>query len=167
MSIVHVHPIEDGKRFACYLNDECVSLSKNADYLETHYKEGDVKWLNGLVIEKFVYYDNNGQIIKESNAVRGVPVQLKIEDQPYLHYLHPGISKLSIEPLTENGSLDCLKNNKQNEKKLTYAEKIECEKKFKNLRVHNTLEQCIVELMNFFHTSRNVIYNVISKLPEF
>ena len=141
MSIVHVHPIEDGKRFVCYFNDECVSLSKNADYLETHYKEGDVKWLNALVIEKFVYYDSNKHVIKEVNAVRGVPVQLNIADQPYLHYLHPGISKLSIEPLTEDGSLDCLKNNKQNEKKLSYAEKIECEKKFKNLRVHNTLEQ--------------------------
>ena len=84
MSIVHVHPIEDGKRFACYFNNECVSLSKNADYLETHYKEGDVKWLNALVIEKFVYYDINGQITKESNAGRA-SVQPRCANQiPFL-----------------------------------------------------------------------------------
>lgn len=167
MTIAHIHPIENGNRFACYYDNECVSLSKSADYIETHYKEGDVKWLNKLAIEKFIYYDLNNKVIKESYSASGVPIQLSIEDQPYLHYLHPGISKLSIEPLTEEGSLDCLKNIKQHEKTLKYSEKIECEKRFKNLRVHNTLEQCIVELMNLFHTSRNVIYNIISKLPEF
>lgn len=168
MSIAHVYPVENGTKFACYLNNECVALSKQADYVETHYREGDVKRINALHITSFTYYNANNEVVKNTDAISGVPVQKSLDNQPYLSFLNPGYSKLSIEPLTEDGALINLRNDKPKIIPLDSNQRKLCQAEFKRLRLEDqSIEECIVFLMNRLNTSRTNVYDVISKMSEF